>query len=434
LEKLQRIATLAITGGLRSTPTDLLDAHAGLLPLGLAMKKTCHRAAVWLLSLPKTNPLHSKVKDARRSPPRAHFGPIDTLVKTFRLSKTRVETISPVTDRPHDPCNFVTRIADSREASIQEERKDAPDFKVFTDGSDHDGGVGAAAVMYKTGYPVPISQLKARLGPSTKHNNYEAEIAGGILATWLIANTPETYRKAVCIYADNQPFIKAAANPKAAPGQYLLQNFNRGANSSHAKIKLKWISGHSEVRGNEMADRLAKEAASGRASRHEELPPIFQRTLPTSVSSKNREHMDYLKEEWAEMWQESPRRHRFKRVDDTFPFNGYRKRQNKLSRAHTSLLMQVRSRHLPLNSYLHRINKAESDRCLSCRARPDDETPPETIEHFIYNCDAYTMQRRSLIRAVGVANLPLKDIMMETKRMKELARYIIRTGRFKKDG
>jgi len=33
--KLQRIAALAINGALRSSPTDLLDAHAGLLPVDL---------------------------------------------------------------------------------------------------------------------------------------------------------------------------------------------------------------------------------------------------------------------------------------------------------------------------------------------------------------------------------------------------------------
>jgi len=172
LESLQRIATLAITGGLRSTPTDLLDAHAGLLPLGLALKKTCHRAAVRLLLLPDTHPLHKKVKRARKYPPATHPSPIDYLVKMFNLSKSRVETISPVTSSPYKQARFGTVISGTRELSIEEERKDEPDFKIFTDGSDHDGGVGAAAVMYKKGCLMPVSQLKAHLGPSTKHNSY----------------------------------------------------------------------------------------------------------------------------------------------------------------------------------------------------------------------------------------------------------------------
>ena len=57
LQKIQRIATLAINGGLRTTPTDLLDAHAGILPLELALSKACHRAMVQMLTLPEAHPL-----------------------------------------------------------------------------------------------------------------------------------------------------------------------------------------------------------------------------------------------------------------------------------------------------------------------------------------------------------------------------------------
>ena len=101
---------------------------------------------------------------------------------------------------------------------------------------------------------------------------------------------------------------------------------------------------------------------------------------------------------------------------------------------HDNPYLQVRSRHLPLNSYLHRIKKVDTNKCQSCKVSPeDDETPPETVAHFINDCDAYTTQRSSLIRAIGSANLSLKNIMTETKYMKELARYIKRTGRFERE-
>jgi hypothetical protein len=250
---------------------------------------------------------------------------------------------------------------------------------------------------------------------------------------WQIETLPETEGRTVFVYADNQPFIRAATFPKAVPGQYLLQNFNEAANNSRAKIEVKWISGHSNVRGNERADKLAKEAATGRASSSANLPPILRRKLPISISSKNQAHMVRLKTEWADRWQESPRRQQFEAIDDSFPFNGYRKRQNKLPRAHASILLQVRSGHLPLNRYLYRIKKSDTKRCQACRLNPDDETPTEDIKHFLYDCDAYAQQRRFFIRAIGSANLPLKDIMSTTKGMKELAKYITRTGRFKKE-
>src|SRR5258707_11967569 len=67
LQLLQRITTLAITGALRTTPTDLLKAHMGVFPLKLTLLKTCHRATVSLLMLPTTHPLHSLIQNATRT-------------------------------------------------------------------------------------------------------------------------------------------------------------------------------------------------------------------------------------------------------------------------------------------------------------------------------------------------------------------------------
>jgi hypothetical protein len=135
-----------------------------------------------------------------------------------------------------------------------------------------------------------------------------------------------------------------------------------------------------------------------------------------------------LKQVWQGSWTTSPRRERNERIDDTFPFDGYRKRQYKLSREHASLLVQVRSSHLPLNK------RAESKRCQACQINPGDETPTENIEHFIYNCEAYTGLRQILFRNIGASNIALKDIMLNTKHMKALAQYIMRTGRLKNEG
>ena len=37
MNKLQRMASLGIMGGMKLTPTDLLDAHTGLLPIDLTL-------------------------------------------------------------------------------------------------------------------------------------------------------------------------------------------------------------------------------------------------------------------------------------------------------------------------------------------------------------------------------------------------------------
>ena len=96
LQKLQRITMLAITGALRTTATDLLDAHAGVLPMELALLKVCHRATVRLLTLPPTHPLYSTIWAAKSTLAARHMGSINALLQLFNMTGATLERISPV--------------------------------------------------------------------------------------------------------------------------------------------------------------------------------------------------------------------------------------------------------------------------------------------------------------------------------------------------
>jgi hypothetical protein len=91
--------------------------------------------------------------------------------------------------------------------------------------------------------------------------------------------------------------------------------------------------------------------------------------------------------------------------------------------------MQLRSGHAPLNFFLNKIGKLDTDRCKVCRTEPGDEPPQETVKHFLFECNAYDGQRRTLTGIIGAENLNLKNIMREVKYMKALANYVIKTGR-----
>jgi len=93
LQKTQRLATISIVGALRSTPSDLLDAHSGVLPMELMLWKSCHQALVRLLTLPKSHPLHKTIQKAKTLPPNKHLSPIDQLLEIFKLHGKTIETI-----------------------------------------------------------------------------------------------------------------------------------------------------------------------------------------------------------------------------------------------------------------------------------------------------------------------------------------------------
>ena len=60
------------------------------------------------------------------------------------------------------------------------------------------------------------------------------------------------------------------------------------ANTPLFNLRVKWISGHSKVVGNKEADKLAKEAAEGKASRRVDLPRLLQNELPIAHQPSNK--------------------------------------------------------------------------------------------------------------------------------------------------
>jgi ribonuclease HI len=307
---------------------------------------------------------------------------------------------------------------------------DIADFKVFSDGSGQENGIGAAAILYKKGFIRPLKTIQVYLGPKTKHNTYEAEAAGALLATWITRNTPETIGKNVSLYIDNQAIVMALSGAKTTSGQYLISPTITAANGLPCKLTIKWISSHSEVRGNEAADRLAKDAAQGRSSRRMDLPHLFRTPLPISASALKQDYNTKLNKIWIKTWSNSPRKARLTVIDPDFPFNSFRKKLFTLSRNQASLLMQIRTGHIPLNYYLRRIGKLDSDKCLKCNDNPDNVQVTETINHFIFECQEYHEARQSLIAKIGRSRFTLSKIMKSTDHMKALVSYINRTGRF----
>jgi hypothetical protein len=195
-------------------------------------------------------------------------------------------------------------------------------------------------------------------------------------------------------------------------------------------IKLCWIAAHKDVRGNERADEEAKEAASGIVSPSSQLPPILRSPLPPSVGVTKHQYLLRLRAEWSDRWSVSPRKARLEKMDEEFPFEKHRKMLDNLTRLQSSLLFQIRSNHLPLNSYLYKIGKATFKRCEQCWRRRRNEVT-ETVTHFLFECSSYDYERHDLDRALGRSSRDLKAILTDLDKIRTLLRYIGRTGRFK---
>jgi hypothetical protein len=235
----------------------------------------------------------------------------------------------------------------------------------------------------------------------------------------------------VSLYIDNQSVISALSTPKSTSGQYLLNFLRLSANDIGCELTIRWISSHSKVKGNEDVDNLAKVAAEGRSSASVSLPHIFRASLPSSASAIKQDFNAKLKARWAVIWNSSPRKPRIAQFGGSFPFSEFIKSLHLLTRKQASIILQLRCGHFPLNAYLHKINKSDTDRCPACDIVDPGNSPRETVNHFLFDCPAHDVAREELMDKLGDNLLHLSVIMTDTDRMKDLVTYVNRTRRLR---
>ena len=184
LTSVQHMASLAITGALRSTPTDLLDLHAGLWPVHILLQQVCHQAAMRIAALPGTHPLYNIYRTRARRYIKAHRAPLHELAAMYGITPGSVEVLDPVHTPPLQEIKATIILAGLNDEHDEEVVVEDGEVQLFSDGSGLDGSVGVAAVMYKDGREVKV--LRYCLGMLTDHTVFEAEATGVFLALHIL--------------------------------------------------------------------------------------------------------------------------------------------------------------------------------------------------------------------------------------------------------
>jgi ribonuclease HI/endonuclease/exonuclease/phosphatase family metal-dependent hydrolase len=429
IASVQRTAGLAITGALRSTATDSIDALANLLPADLMMRKACYRAATRLLTLPKAHPLHPFIKRCRKRYVKRHKSPVHKLLHTFRLRRVEVETIHPVMRHPGYIKAFHTYIAKSAEDAIKQDKdlEDTADIRIYADGSGYEGNTGACAILYRGNRK---RSLRYQLGSLKDHTVFNGEAVAVVLGLHLLDDEEDP--GVVSFSIDNQAVIKATDTNKVHSGQSLIdQILHAGEELKRTKgnsldLTLRWIPGHSEVKGNEEVDKGAKKAAEGRGSNKRRLPGFLaDRALPSNVSAMRQAHTEELVKEWKRRWSKSRRHQRLSNIDSDIPSKKSTGKLTNFSKGLTSLVVQLRTGHVPLNSYLFRISKSDTDTCPSC------QDAPETVHHYLFDCVSYGRERHKRYTVLRRDSDSLSFLLNDPRGIRELGIYVNRTRRFR---
>jgi hypothetical protein len=183
LRSIQRRAALAITGALRSTPTDVLDAYANLLLVTHLIDKVWAGAALRLVTLLASHPIHAAVKQEVEWSTRIHSLPLYDLMKDFHLEPTQIEKIRAVQVPATWMSMMQVDVAPSKKEAQRREKDDVFTYRVYTDGSGIDGHIGGSAVLFVHG--VEQASLQLHLGED-EHTVFEGEGIGGCLAMTLL--------------------------------------------------------------------------------------------------------------------------------------------------------------------------------------------------------------------------------------------------------
>ncbi|KAG2751296.1 hypothetical protein P692DRAFT_20643713, partial [Suillus brevipes Sb2] len=140
MARVQRMATTMITGGMRTTTTDLLDAHANILPFQQLLHKVCHRATLRMITMPKSHPLHKGIHTAYNSCTRRDFAsckrhpsPLHRLLNEFRLNPHTVETIEPIRHYPKWAPDVTQEIAEDIATAVKDDEYAEEDLRVYSD-------------------------------------------------------------------------------------------------------------------------------------------------------------------------------------------------------------------------------------------------------------------------------------------------------------
>ena len=178
------------------------------------------------------------------------------------------------------------------------------EYVYYTDGSAINEKVGSTHTF----------TLRLFLGAASFYTVYSAELAGIMGALHLaLARSLSINCRRVIIFTDNQAAIHALDNPERQSGQIMITDIVQIVEllrSKNIQIELHWVPAHSELDGNEKADKPAKESTGWRLKKRRNnrsveedtnrtAPKVFIPPLKAAIKAVHKQQID---SKWAESW------------------------------------------------------------------------------------------------------------------------------------
>lgn len=429
-KQVQRKMAINITGAMNTTAGDIAEIHADLLPIQAMLNWICQRTTIRLATLPKEHPLYAPFRRANRGMVKRYPTQLHFLAQYADIQLEKMETIPFAKKKRQEENLPKIDIIGDRITAINFHKNLRTDVLIHSDGSSIEGGVGAAAVLYRNGKKK--ATLAYKLGKEKEHTVYEAELVGILLGTYLTRQ--EKNIKTITIAADNQAALLAPRGVKAKSGNHILEEImdeigRIRRRNRNIEITYSWCPGHENIAGNELADELAKAAAGGNVDHPKTIPTALRKGLKSNAAAVKRMKKMNIKERARREWKKSTYIQRIYDTDRRLVegrSDTYIKIIKGMERRHVSILTQLRTGHAPLNRFLHKIGKSETETCPFC------EKAPETVKHFLIDCAEWKEQRKPLEYIDSRKSKETRHLLGNEKFIKEVLKFVDRTGRLKK--
>jgi ribonuclease HI len=321
-----------------------------------------------------------------------------TYIHTYRKRKGNQSHVFDneveLKDWPH-PADAVkiTVVKDYTETTVQ----------AYTDGSKYEQGVGSGVAVF-IGQEM-AAQIKLKLDSRCSNNQAEQLAIIKALEAIESIHTADINTRTATIFTDSKITLDSLQN--ASNHAYLIEEIRKRVailENSKWKIEFSWVKAHVGIYGNEMADRLAKEAA-----RSKDTNIAFDR-IPKSTLYYEAE--EEAKQQWQSEWEKCPKAALTKQY-----FPSVQDRLNTKISMTASIAAMVTG-HGKTRAYLHRFKILEQATCV-CK---DGD---QTTDHLLYHCTLLQTQREALKQTVlKTGNWPASKHELITKHRVSFINFI----------
>ena len=396
LEKVQNQALRIITGAVRSTPIEKMQQITGIPPL----KQRRNSKALIQFTKAKAmedHPMHDRTKNLGSGRLRRSNFISESKSMQRKIQgqiPTEIENIQPAGNPPNREeqpknitiCTTVPQLGTKDETSkeiqksltlemIEEKYPQETWIHVYTDGSAtnavRNGGAGVFIQHQE--------EQKTIAQPTGVYcSNYKAEVEALTIAANTVTEPTDT-GKQIVFFTDALSVLKTLDEGGLPSLQAALQNIKC------FRMVLQWIPAHCGVKGNEEADRLAKQGAEKEQT---ETPPASYAEMKTIIKSLHK-----------------PPQHQ--------------ESYHKLARQEQVIIFRLRTGHNRLNHHMHtRFKLVQTPKCPCGEA-------DQTTEHVLQHCKNHDDLRKQ----TWTQETSLQDKLYGTvETMKKTTRFIVESG------